>query len=425
MMKSLCRTAVAAILGCLVAGCGQHARFGSDPAIDYPTNHTVQPIVLPGKYGGTMTGTFAGEPKTLNIWIADDADSSGLDGEFFDSLEGRDAFTLKYVPRLANLPQISADGLTYTYTLRAGLKWSDGVPITTDDVIFTLQVIFDPNIQTPMREGMLVDVNQPDGTVKRLPFKWVKVDQRTIKFILPVKWAPAEEMFGFPIAPKHSLEGIYKSGGFNSALDLDTPPSKIAFSGPYMMGSYVPGQRIVLVRNPLFWRYSNGQHLPYIDRFNYLIVPDSNAMVLNFRGGGSDTLTIPNLQYPTIAEYAHRDNYTVVSLGPNWGFSYLSFNLNPHSKIDPRLLKIFSDLRFRQACSYAIDRQSICDDLLLGLSHPLYSPETPADVVFYDPHVRRYPYDPAKSRQLLLSMGMTQGPNVKLLYKGAPVTFTY
>jgi len=84
--------------------------------------------------------------------VADDADSAGLAGELYDSLEGRDGFTLQYTPRLAYVPKISADGLTYTYTLRPGLKWSDGVPLTTSDIAFTLKVLFDLKTETDMRE---------------------------------------------------------------------------------------------------------------------------------------------------------------------------------------------------------------------------------------------------------------------------------
>jgi peptide/nickel transport system substrate-binding protein len=189
------------------------------------------------------------------------------------------------------------------------------------------------------------------------------------------------------------------------------------------MTEYKPGQRVVFKRNPLYWKYSNNQKLPYLDTFNYLILPDANDMVLNFRAGDSDTLTIPDMEYPPVAKYAKRDNYTVAYHGPDWGFSYLCFNLNPHAKLDKRLLKIFSDVRFRQACSYAIDRQGYCSDVLFGLAHPLYGPETPADVYYYDPRVKQYPYDPEKARQLLLSMGMTEGPNGMMLYGGKPVTF--
>jgi peptide/nickel transport system substrate-binding protein len=406
-----------------LAGCSQHQRFGNDPPIAYAIDHTKQPVVLAGNYGGSMTTTILGDPKTLNAWVADDADSATLLSFLYDSLEERDGFTLKFIPRMAELPNVSADGLIYTYTLRPGLKWSDGVPITTKDVAFTLKVLFDPNIQTLYREGMLVDVNLPNGLVKREPFKWTIVNDRTIKFILPVKWAPAEEMFSFPIAPQHCLEKIYDDGQFNSAYEVDTPPSQLVGSGPYLISQYVPGQRVVFKPNPQFWRYFGKQRLPYLDTFSCQITPDTNAMVLNFRGGGSDVLGIPLLQYPTVAEYAKRDNYTVVDKGPDWGFSYLAFNLNPAAKIDRRLLRIFSDVRFRQACSYAIDRQGICDDILIGLAHPLYGPETPADVVYFDSQVRQYEYNEAKARQLLFSMGMTERADGVMLYGGKPVSF--
>ncbi len=423
-MKDILKLFVASLLLLVtLTGCGQHARFGSDPPLVYPTDHKKVPVVSPGKYGGSISATFLGDPKTLNAWVSDDETSGSLTGELYDSLEGRDSFTLRFIPRLAFLPKISADGLTYTYTLRAGLKWSDGVPLTTDDVAFTLKVLFDPNTQTIIRDGMLVDVNQPDGTVKRVPFRWQIVDARTIKFILPAKWAPAQGMFGFPIAPKHCLEKMYDEGQFNTAFGVNTPVNQLVSCGPYVMSEYVPGQRVVFKRNPFFWKYSNNQHLPYLDTFKCLSMADMNDTVLNFRAGGSDTLDVPDLQYSTVAEYAKRDNYTVVSRGPDWGFTYLSFNLNPTSKIDKRLLKIFSDVRFRQACSYAIDRDGYCTNILYGLGHPLYGPETPADVNFFDPKVRQYPYNKSKAISLLLSMGMIKGPNGLLLYQGKPVSF--
>ena len=110
----------------------------------------------------------------------------------YDSLETRNSFTYKFVARLAELPKISPDGLTYTYTLRPNLKWSDGAPLTADDVIFTLDMLFDPKTETLAREGLLVDVIHPDGTITRQPFQYKKIDDRTVQFILPQKYAPAE-----------------------------------------------------------------------------------------------------------------------------------------------------------------------------------------------------------------------------------------
>jgi peptide/nickel transport system substrate-binding protein len=410
-------------LALLLTGCGEHGRFGNDPSILYPTNHFVTPAVTAGRYGGNLTETLAGDPKTFNPWIADDIISGSLIQPMFDFLVMPDPFTLKFVPRLAYMPKISADGLTYTFTLRPGLKWSDGVPLTTSDVAFTVDLLYDPNIEDQFYDSMLIDEKQPNGKVKRVPFRYKIIDNRTIQFILPVKWAPALSSFGFPIAPKHVLGPIYRSGGFNTAWGTDTPPDQIVCSGPYTLKEYVPGERAVLVRNPYFWRYSRGQHLPYLDTFTDLLAPDINGQVLNFRAGDSDALDIPIPQYPVLAKYARRDNYTVVDEGANKRIEYLDFNRNATSAMDKRLLKVFSDVRFRQACSYAIDRQSLCDDILIGLAHPLGSTMTPANPEFYDPNCEPYPYDPAKAKKLLLDMGMTEGADGKLDYEGQPVSF--
>jgi len=415
--------AATALVAALLAGCTTHSRFGNDPPLVYPTDHNKEPVVTRGKYGGSMSGAFLSDPKTFNIIVADDADSAGLAGVFYDVLAGRDAFTLKYIPRLADLPKISPDGLTYTFTLRPNLKWSDGQPLTIDDVVFTLDVIYDPNIQCQFRENEMIDVPQPDGTTKPTPFKYEKIDDRTIRFTLPARWAPALDLFSVPIIPKHVMEPVYKAGKFNSSWGIDTPPSAFVGCGPYLMDSYAPGQRIILKPNPYFWRTQFDQKLPYLDSFQYLIVPDTNAMTLNFRAGGSDTLPIPALQYPSIARYAKRDNYTVVDRGPDWGFGYLCFNMNPNSTMDKTLLSLFQDKRFRQACSYAIDRQGICNNILLGLAHPLYAPVTPADTQYFDPKVKQYPYDPARARKMLLDMGLTDDGTGMLLYKGKRVTF--
>jgi peptide/nickel transport system substrate-binding protein len=91
--------------------------------------------------------------------------------------------------------------------------------------------------------------------------------------------------------------------------------------------------------------------------------------------------------------------------------------------MDKDLLAVFSDKRFRQACSYAIDRQSICNNVMLGLAHPLYSPVTPADPVYFDPKVRQYPYDPVKAKQLLIAMGLTQDASGMFCYHGKHITF--
>jgi peptide/nickel transport system substrate-binding protein len=430
------RRRLAAMMGCfavaaVLAGCGQHERFGHDPDIVIPTNNLVEPALVPGVYGGSLTQANQGDPKTFNLMVSDDQTSGNIIGEIYDALEERDPYTLQYIPRLAYLPKISPDGLTYTFTLRPNLKWSDGQPLTADDVIFTLDVAFDPTIQTIWVQGMQVPVKQPDGRTRMEPFKYRKIDERTVQFSLPVRWAPAMEMFGFNILPKHSLEASYKSGQFNSAWGIDTPPSEMVGAGPYNIVKYVPGQYVIYTPNPYFWRYAGHQHMPFMDKFVYNITPDINAEALNFRSGASDELGIPLQglplsQYPSFARYARRDNYTVIDTGPDWGTGFLVFNENSDSSMSktPALLKLFQNKLFRQACSYALDRQTVCNDLYNGLAKPAYGPVSPADTVFYDHNIKQYPFNLAKARQLLMQIGMTPGPDGKLEYEGQPISFT-
>ncbi len=426
-LRFACLTALAAGAVAL-AGCTVHQRFGHDPALVYPTNHTIAPTLMPGKYGGSMSYVGLSDPKTFNMIVSDDADTQLILANLYDNLIARNSFTLKFEPRLAALPTVSNHGLTYTFKLRPNLKWSDGQPLTADDVVFTLGVIFDPKIETLLREGMLIDTPQPNGKSKQLPFLYKEIDKQTVQFTLPAPWAPADAVFGgFPIMPKHIMEPIYKAGKFNSAYSVDTPPAQLVSCGPFVMSGYAPGQRLTYKPNPYFWkRGANNQALPYLSDFHYIITPDLNSMVLNFRGGGSDVLDVPASLYPPIARYAARDNYTVVDKGPDWGFAYLSFNMNPTSTMSkyPALLHLFQDQRFRQAVSYAVDRQRIADTVYRGLAHPLWGPDTPADTIYANPQIRQYPYNPAKAAQILAQMGLTKGADGKLRYQGQPIKFS-
>jgi peptide/nickel transport system substrate-binding protein len=159
------------------------------------------------------------------------------------------------------------------------LKWSDGRPLTADDVIFTLDVIYDTKIQTNMRESMLLDVPDGKGGFKRVPLTYRKVDDRTIEFKFPVRYAPARDILSFPIAPRHKLEAAYKAGQpastrFNSTWGVNVNVKELVSSGAWLLQEYVPGQRLVYVRNPNYWKKDDqGRPLPYLDRFVVIIVP--------------------------------------------------------------------------------------------------------------------------------------------------------
>jgi peptide/nickel transport system substrate-binding protein len=387
-----------------------------------------EPPSVAGRYGGDFKSASISDPKTFNLWVSAETSSSDVLNPLYEPLNQRNSYTLKFEPRLAALPEISADGLTYTYRLKEGLTWSDGRPLTADDVIFTLDVVFDPTTQTIMREGMMVDVVGADGSIKREPFKYRKVDGRTVEFTLPQKYAPAESIFSFPIAPRHKLEGPHKAGKFNSTWGVNTPPSELVSSGAWLIKEYAPGQRIVYTRNPRFSLKSKDgkqQPLPYLDQYVYLIVPDLNTTTLKFRSGDTDILGVQQPDYPGIKKDEEaKGTYEVMNRGPAWGFSYLGFNMNPESKVDKNLIYLFRDVRFRRAVSHAVNRDRIANDLFLGLAQPSYGPVTPANKAFYNPDVPKYEYDLDKAKALLAEIGLKDANNNGILeYQGKDVKF--
>jgi peptide/nickel transport system substrate-binding protein len=398
---------------------GNTASTSATPGTDAATAKVTEPPTQLGKYGGTLTDASISDPKTLNLWVAAETSSTGAVGGLYDALLARNPYTLEWEGHLAELPKVSADNLTWTFQLKPDLKWSDGKPLTADDVIFTLDVIYDKKVQSNFREAMYVDVPDGKGGFKSEPLGYKKLDARTIEFKFPVPYAPARDILSFSIAPKHKLEAAYRKGqpqttAFNSAWGVDTNPSELVSCGPWILKSYVPGQRLVYGRNPNYWKKDEqGRPLPYLDQYVSLIVPDVNTLTLKFRAGETDLLEgIQHTDFPSFKKAEKTGNYTTSNLGPSFSTNFISFNMNPKSvvaKKRPHITKAFRDQRFRQAVAHAMNRDRISEQVFLSLASPLYGPQTPANKQFYNPDVAKYPYDVAKAKALLAEMGMKDG----------------
>lgn len=420
-------------LGAWVSGAGSRDLLVTDPefvkgaqSLKTLVVSTTEPPSKKGLYGGTFTDATLGDPKTFNIWVATDAGSFGVGGTLFDSLITRNPFTNKWQGRLCDLPTVSNGGKTYVFRLKPGLVWSDGQPISADDLLFTLDMIYDPKTAGIMREGMLVSVadkNSPGG-FKQVPIKYKKLDDRSIQFDLPVPYAPALSMLSIQPAPRHRLYDAWKSGHINTAWNVSTPPDQLVSSSQWIMKEYVAGQRVVYERNPRFWKKNEfGQQLPFLDRYVQLIVPDANTMTLKMKSGEVDNIAVSPPDYPSIKKGEDAGNYTVYNLGPSLNTSYLGFNMNPDSKVDAWKIKLFSQTKFRQAVSYAINRDLMSVNLFRGLAVPAWSYISPAQQDFYDPNVPHYPYNPKKAGELLDEIGAKAGGDGIRSYEGHPIEF--
>jgi len=429
----------------LLSGCGGQEKFADSNVavgdqsradaslVDAQNGAVVEPVAKPGKYGGKITESAPGDPKTFNLWVSADATSSGAVSPLYSSLLERNPYTLQWRDSLAELPEVSKDGLTWTFHLKPNLKWSDGEPLTADDVIFTLDVIYDPKVQTNFRESMQVDVPDGKGGFKRQPLGYKKIDERTVQFKFPARYAPARDMLSFSIAPKHKLFAAWSKGqpnatAFNPTWGVDVDPKELVSSGPWIISSYIPGQRIVYDRNPYYFKHDKqGRPLPYLDQDVQLIVPDFNTTTLKFTSGETDVLSVQQNDYQTVKAKEADGGYTVRNLGPTFTTSYIGFNLNMKSKPalqNQELFKLFNDQRFRQAVSHAVDREKIVRNVYDGLARPGYGPESPANKLFFSPDVPHFDFDLQKSKDLLAQCGLKAGADGMLQFPdGKPVSF--
>ena len=424
---TLAAVLLAGMVGLGLAGCATRSVHQASIQDPYPIPEGAGVRPVSGQYGGRLVFVTIGDPKTLNTAIANEVSSTDvLDGPLFVGLTTFANAPQRVEPGLASSWDVSPDGLVYTFHLRPGVRWSDGVPLTADDVLFTSQVCLDPKIHSGA-----MDLLQSGGK----PWHFEKLDSLTVRVTLPAPFGPVPEVIGsMYIQPAHKLEQAFKEGKFEEMWGVNTPPSEIVTNGPYMLKKFVPGEKVVLARNPHHWQVDQGhRRLPYLDEFVFLIVKDLNTMALKFQSGEIDLIdpiTADNL--PVIEDGQKKGDYRVIDLGPDVATDHLWFNLNPGRDprgkpyVEPRKLALFQDVRLRRAVSHAINREGIIKSVLQGRGVPLYEPYTRANKVWFDPKVPKYPYDPARARALLDEMGLVDrnGDGVREDEQGRPVEFT-
>ncbi len=408
-----------AALGCLAIGGLTLVGFtpGREPQLRAGSGVNYLRTSATGKPGGRFLDAAIADPKTFNILLANETSSTVPLGLVFDGLVGRNSETLQIEPNLAESWTQSPDHLKWTFKLRKGVQWSDGQPFTADDVVFTYNLLYDKSLPIAARDVL---------TFSGKPLLLKKIDNMTVQFTLPTVIGPFLDILGPSIMPKHKLEAAWKAGKYNTMWALDTPPSEIVGTGPFIMTKYTPAQSIAFRRNPLYWRATTvGQRLPFLQGGVSQIVPDLNTVILRFRSRETDYTNMRPQDWASIRSGAASGGYKTYNAGPGWGFSYMSFNVNPANKKLPDYKRAwFNKKEFRQAISFAIDRENMVKTALRGLGRPLFTPVSIANKLYFDEKLQPVPHNTAKAASLLAaSRFVKRGPN---LYDAAghPVEFT-
>lgn len=376
-----------------------------------------------GRYGGRLVVGQRAEPKTLNPVTASDALSREVIGRCNADLISINRLSQRTEPALSESWQTSADGRIFTLKLRKGIRFSDGHPFDADDVVFSFTVYLDEAVGSPQRDLLIIAGK---------PLAVTKLDRYTVRFTLVRPYAAAERIFdGLAMLPKHILEKPYRDGHFDQTWSLNTPASEIAGLGPFRVKQYVAGQQIVVERNPYYWKVDrDGHRLPYLDEVTFLFVGSEDQQLMRFEAGQTDVVSRLSAEnYALLSREQARESWQLADLGPSLEYNFLLFNLNDLAarKLDQIAQKQiwFRDLKFRQAISAAIDRDSMVRLVYGTRGAALWGNVGPGNKLWRDqslPHPQR---SAETARQLLKSSGFSWSRSGQLLdSSGKPVEFS-
>jgi peptide/nickel transport system substrate-binding protein len=433
---SLC-LAIVLIIGLMGLSGAAGCRRRTAEVAEYKDPHPLpaEPRVLNvasiGRYGGRFVVGQTSNPRTFNPMMANETSSSDITNLIFTSLVDMDNVTQETIPLLAKSWEVAPDRVTWTLHLRKGAAFSDGHPITAEDVLFSFEVVYDPTLH-PSEQDLL--------KMHGKPYELSAPDPYTLVVKTPAQNAIFLATIGVVrIIPKHILEPAFKKGTFGSAYNVSTPPDKIVSSGAWRVTQYVPGEKTVVSRNPYWYGVDRQNHrLPYLDEVIFVTVPDLDAADLKFRSGELDGLDdVKPENYQWYRDHQKEGNYTLHDLGPDMNTNFLWFNLNrvqkttPEKKlgepfVGPVKYSWFRNPVFRRAVSRAIDRDAMIPSIFFGEGQKNWAMATASNKIWHNPDLVHDDYNPEESKKLLASLGWkdTNGDGVIEDTRGNPVSFT-
>jgi len=364
--------------------------------------------------GGTLRLALASTPESFLLYGSLDSSAyTVIMGPMYSTLVEMHPVTNEIRPALAKSWTVSPDGKEVTFFIREAY-WSDGKPIISDDVIFTFEYF----VMNKYARGNSIDrFTIPDEKGENKMIEWVKIDDKTVKALLPSPYGPFFTVLSHVyIYPKHKLDSLIDKNDLGSVNKLwlsNTDPKEIVVNGPYKLEQVITDQKIVLVRNPYYWKVDRfGNRLPYFDRVEYLIIKDAEVRLAKFMAGEIDFMAVASKDYPMLKEQelAGKAPFKVYATQPNQPTPspiHIAFNFDVE---DRELKELFAKLEFREAMEYALNRERIIDEIFAGLAIPDAGLMLPSNKAFYNPKVEELlrPYDLKKANELLDKIGLTK-----------------
>ncbi len=387
---------------------------------------------LPGfARGGWMIDAFGNNVGKLTPLLSTDAYASAVQAYVLESLADRDPDTLEWRPVLASgwtLDDHSADRAAYvksqkaagktdeqiaadpaappalriTFKMRPQPLFSDGSPLTADDVVFTFNFIMDPRINAPRDRAYVSRISKVEKTAP---------DEVAFTFNEPY-FEAFELAAGLPVLSKN-FYSQFPPADFNQSVGY------LLGSGPYRLRdpkTWKPGTPIELVRNDRYWGVQ-----PAFDRLSWREISNDAAHLAGFRNGDIDLFPATPEQYKQMiadADLVARTQHFEYQ-NPVGGYRYIAWN-QKRSGQPTR----FADARVRQALTLLIDRQRMIQEIMLGYAVPATGPFNPLSKQS-NPEVQPWPLDVARAQKLLADAGYTRNPKDNVLYDVAGQPFSF
>jgi len=364
------------------------ARPGVEIEWQEPWDFATDPRTQPGfAAGGEFTEIFEGQPAKVTPYLSSDVYGRRVIDRVCDSLGAYDPETLRFRGVLAEAWQQDPEGLWIRVRLREGVRFSDGEPLTAEDVRWTfMDFIFNPSIEAERSRSTLEQITAVE-VIDPLTFE-IRFSQ-SLSFNLPYA-------LGVYVLPKH-FYSKFEPSQINSSTGL------LMGSGPFRVdrfdpsAQWTPGRDLVLSRN----EYYTGPRPP-LDRLRFKVVADDLARLVSYRNGEGDMIIPTSPQFVKMTEEPgwERDNHSLSWINMRSGYSFIAWNGGlRNGRQTP-----FGDKRVRLAMTLALDREKMIRDIWEGIgivAKGSVNPESPAS----DPALKPWPFDPERAKALLAEAG--------------------
>lgn len=375
-------------------------------AVVYPDAWTQTPAsdVTPG---GTLHLGSTSDPRTFNPLVSEEVNV--VIGFMTDaSLGWVPPGGLEWEPYAAATIDVSDDGLVIEATLRDGLAWSDGTPISVADYLISYELQSNPDTGGSRQWSWSIDGE---------PIRVEATGERSLRVTLPVA-----DRFGIGVLgalwplPDRVFGAAWREGGadaVNALWGIETDPAQLLFNGMMRLVGFVPGERIMFERNAAWGAWNvdaAGAPLPYLDGLTYRVT-ESSATALNlFLVGEIDMIELQSLDEISVILHAvdrgDLDAVVFESVYPTTATTFLAFNWNLAS--DPHREALLRDVRFRRAIAHLIDRESIVELVYGGAGFALYGAIHPSETAWAHPALDVPPFDTERALALLAELGFDQ-----------------